>query len=118
MSLDTMISKRGKVITVKSKTTSTDVTGSSIETYNTIVGVYRAMFQVGSGSDPQYAGRESRQRTATAYIKDNLDGKIGIADRVSYNGADWEIRSVRVPDEHASTSQMCYTILNLEEVLQ
>ena len=56
MSIETMLSKYGKSITVKSKTLTTDAVGSSIESFNTVVGVYRAVLQVRGGSDPQYAG--------------------------------------------------------------
>ena len=118
MSIETMLSKYGKSVTVKSKTIATDAVGSAIETFSTVVGVYRAMFQVRGGSDPQYAGRESRQRTATAYLIDDQDGTISIKDRVDYNDAEWEIRAIRVPGERPTTDQLCYTILDLEEVLQ
>lgn len=118
MSVDSLISKHGKRITVKSRTVASDAVGSPIETWTTVVGVYTAMVQISGGGDARVAGREGRQRTATMYLSSDQDAKIDIEDRIDYGGAEWEIRSVRVPDEREGTDQLCYTIIDAEEALQ
>ena len=118
MSVASLISKFGKSVTVKSRTVSADAVGSPIETWSTVVGVYTAMFQISGGSDSRVAGREGRQRIATVYLVDDQDAKVDIEDRIDYSDTEWEIRAVRVPDEREATDQLCYTILDVEEVLQ
>lgn len=118
MSIDSLIAKHGKTITVKSRTVANDAVGSPVETWTSVVGVYNAMVQISGGSDATTAGREGRQRTATMYLIHDQDGKINIEDRVDYGGAEWEIRSVRVPDEREASDHLCYTIVDVEEVIQ
>ena len=118
MSVESLIAKHGKTVTVKTRTTANDAVGSPVETWTSVVGVYTAMVQISGGSDATTAGREGRQRTATMYLVDDQDQKIDIEDRIDYGGAEWEIRSVRVPDERQATDQLCYTIVDVEEVIQ
>jgi len=118
MSISSLISKFGKSVTVKTRTTSADTVGSPIETWTSVIGVYTAMFQISGGSDSRIAGREGRQRQATVYLVDDQDSKIDIEDRIDYGSSEWEIRSIRVPDEREVDDQLCYTILSVEEVLQ
>lgn len=118
MSVESMIAKHGKTVTVKTRTTANDAVGSPIETWTSVVGVYTAMVQISGGSDSTTAGREGRQRTATMYLVNDQDDKIDVEDRIDYASAEWEIRSVRVPDEREATDQLCYTIVDVEEVIQ
>ena len=118
MSVESLIAKHGKTVTVKTRTTANDAVGSPVETWTSVVGVYTAMVQISGGSDATTAGREGRQRTATMYLVDDQDQKIDIEDRIDYGGAEWEIRSGRVPDEREATDQLCYTIVDVEEVIQ
>jgi len=116
MSVDSLIRKHGVLVATSTKNAgSLDAIGGQVESYTTALQTEKAFVQVSGGSDPTTGGRETRQRNARFYF----DGikSLDIEDRIVYAGSTWEIRSVTTPGEKPTTSALCHTIVEAEEVL-
>lgn len=116
MSIRALIAKHGVFLATSTKNAgSVDAIGGRVESFNTSLAIEKAFVQISGGSDPTTGGRETRQRNARFYF----DGikSLDIEDRIVYAGATWEIRSVTTPGEKPTTSSLCHTIVEAEEVL-
>ena len=115
MTVASMIRKWSKPVGIQRKQTDgVDAVGGRTETWATEFSV-PVYLQVRGGSDAVVAGREARLRTAVAYLSGRVSD-IEVEDRFTYQGATWEIRHVRTPDERSGDA-MTYTIVDLEEVI-
>ena len=114
MTVRSLITKFGKTLTILSKSTGTiDSSGGRVESWGTSVGA-TGFVQVRSVSDDIAGGSERSTRRATIYF--NGKPSIPVKDRISYDSTTWEISSVRVPQERATSDALCFTIVEAAEV--
>jgi len=115
MTVASMISRHGVVVTIQRKSADTlDSSGGRVESWSTDIETLYGLVQVRGNSDAVAGGSERSTRQATIYF----DGKpsIAVSDRIAYGTITYEVRSVRVPDERPLSDALCYTIVEAEEV--
>jgi head-tail adaptor len=109
-----LITKFGKTLTIKSKSTETiDSSGGRVESWGTSTGA-NGFVQVRSVGDDVAGGAERSTRRATIYF--NGKPTITVKDRISYDSTTWEVSSVRVPQERTTSDALCFTIVEAAEV--
>ena len=114
MTVASLIRRFGGTVTIKQKGSgTTDAIGGKIDSATGLVTT--GFVQILSGTDPVVGGREIGQRTGTLYLKGKVD--IDFADRVVFDGATFEVRAVRQPDNRRTGDAMLYTIADVEEVI-
>ena len=114
MSIASLVRRFGQSLTIQKKSSgAADAIGGTIESFASTTAT--GFVQIKSGSDPVVAGREIRQRSATVYFPGAED--IEFDDRITYDSATFEVRSVRQPDERQSRDGLQYTIVEMEEVV-
>lgn len=111
MSVSSMIRNNAVTVSIMTRSTGVDAVGSRTDTYNATV--TSALVQVTDGSQAIEGGGERQAAKATFYFE--AGASITIADRVRVGSRDFNVTSVRVPDEKPTTDPLSYVIVDATE---
>jgi len=114
LSVSTLIDKYGQSVSHGTVSNSTDAVGGTVESW-TYATAETALVQIEGGTDSVVGGSEARGRTAVFFFPSGKS--ISYNDRIRYAGADFEVRSVKIPHERPTTDRLSYVIVRAEQVL-
>lgn len=119
MSIASLIDSYGRTMTRTRQAWTRDITGGPVLTAAGSTAAVTGYLQAGGGGPALRYGRQNVQYSAVAYFLGGTDVKEHDTLSVTISGVarTYDVLSVVVPDDRATTDHMCHMVVGLQEEL-